>query len=94
MTPSHQTPSEPKDGDDASADLIRDMSADAPPKDLETVKAASDAVAADDAQTPESSKRAQIERRAYALWEADGGHHGRHEEYWRRAEAEIAAEES
>ena len=40
MTPSHQTPSEPKDGDDASADLIRDMSADAPPKDLETVKAA------------------------------------------------------
>lgn len=31
----------------------------------------------------------QVRERAYALWEADGGEHGRHEEHWSRAEHEI-----
>ena len=36
----------------------------------------------------------QIEERAYALWEAEGYPHGRHEEHWHRAAREIAAEET
>jgi Protein of unknown function (DUF2934). len=33
-----------------------------------------------------------IQRRAYALWEADGRPHGQDQAYWFKAVAEIAAE--
>lgn len=32
-----------------------------------------------------------LRERAYQLWEEEGGPHGRHEEHWRRAEAELSA---
>jgi len=41
---------------------------------------------------PERLRR--IEKRAYALWEAEGQPHGRHEEHWRRAAREIETEET
>lgn len=31
----------------------------------------------------------QIELRAYLIWESEGRPHGRHDEHWARAEAEI-----
>lgn len=34
-----------------------------------------------------------IRERAYLLWEADGGPHGRPDEYWYRAAAETATTE-
>ena len=36
----------------------------------------------------------RIEKRAHALWEAEGQPHGRHEEHWRRAAREIETEEA
>jgi Protein of unknown function (DUF2934) len=39
-------------------------------------------------------RRRRIEQRAYALWEAEGHPHGRHEEHWRRAAGEIEAEDT
>jgi len=36
----------------------------------------------------------RIERRAYALWEAEGQPDGRHEEHWHRAMRELEAEEA
>lgn len=33
----------------------------------------------------------QIKRRAYELWEADGRPHGKDQDYWFKAMAEIAA---
>jgi len=41
-----------------------------------------------------SERETRIEERAYALWEAEGHPHGRHEEHWHRAAREIAAEET
>jgi hypothetical protein len=41
-----------------------------------------------------SEKQRRIERRAYALWEAEGQPHGRHEEHWYRAAGEIDSEET
>jgi hypothetical protein len=41
-----------------------------------------------------SEKQRRIEERAYALWEAEGQLHGRHEEHWHRAAREIEAEET
>ena len=41
-----------------------------------------------------SEKQRQIEQRAYALWQAEGRPHGKHEEHWRRAAREIEAEET
>jgi hypothetical protein len=41
-----------------------------------------------------SQKQRRIEERAYALWEAEGQLHGRHEEHWHRAAREIEAEET
>lgn len=38
-------------------------------------------------------RQKRIEQRAYALWEAEGYPHGRHEDHWRRAAYEINAEE-
>ncbi|MDE2183246.1 MAG: DUF2934 domain-containing protein [Alphaproteobacteria bacterium] len=35
--------------------------------------------------------RKQIEVRAYHIWESEGRPHGRSDEHWRRAEAEILA---
>jgi hypothetical protein len=35
----------------------------------------------------------RIRERAHALWEADGHHAGREQEYWLRAEQLIAAED-
>ena len=40
----------------------------------------------------ETHKR--IERRAYAVWEAEGQPHGKHEEHWHFAARQIEAEES
>ena len=34
----------------------------------------------------------RVRLRAYHLWEQDGRPHGRNDEYWRRALAEIQAE--
>ncbi len=74
---------------DSAADLIHDLASKAPAKGLETVKAASDAV---QSQTGDDRK-SRIERRAYELWEASGGHQGSQEDFWYKAEAEIAAED-
>ena len=41
--------------------------------------------------TPE--REARIRERAYHLWAADGGPHGRDREYWERAEELIGMEE-
>jgi hypothetical protein len=41
-----------------------------------------------------SDKQRRIEQRAYALWEAEGQPHGRHEEHWTRAAREIESEET
>jgi hypothetical protein len=40
---------------------------------------------------PEFEER--IRKRAYALWEAEGGAHGREDEYWHRARELIEDEE-
>ncbi len=40
------------------------------------------------------ARDARIKERAYHLWEADGGPHGRHEEYWERASELVRMEES
>jgi len=40
-----------------------------------------------------SDRQRQIEQRAYALWEAEGQPHGKHEEHWHRAAQEIETEE-
>ena len=90
MSPDPKSPDSNAKPDDSAADLIHDLASEAPAKGLETVKAASDAV-----QGQRSGDRnARIERRAYALWEESGGGHGSHEEFWHKAEAEIAAEEN
>jgi len=34
-------------------------------------------------------RQTRVSRRAYELWEQEGGEHGRHEDHWHRAEAEI-----
>lgn len=31
----------------------------------------------------------RVSRRAYELWEQEGGEHGRHEDHWHRANAEV-----
>ena len=31
----------------------------------------------------------RVSRRAYELWEQEGGEHGRHEDHWHRAHAEF-----
>ena len=36
----------------------------------------------------------KIRDRAYALWEAGGGEHGRHEEHWAHAEQDVGREAS
>jgi hypothetical protein len=41
-----------------------------------------------------AEKQMRIERRAYALWQAEGQPDGRHEEHWRRAALEVEAEET
>jgi hypothetical protein len=41
-----------------------------------------------------SERQKRIEERAYALWEAEGRPHGKHEDHWQRATQEIAAEEA
>lgn len=38
-----------------------------------------------------TERERQIEERAYALWEAEGHPHGKHEEHWHRAAREIDA---
>ena len=40
------------------------------------------------------AREAQIKERAYALWEADGGPHGRDLEYWERARELVGMMES
>ena len=42
----------------------------------------------------DSAKQERIRERAYLLWQADGGPHGRAEEYWVRAEAMETASPS
>jgi hypothetical protein len=34
-------------------------------------------------------RQIRVSRRAYELWEQEGGEHGRHEDHWHRANAEI-----
>ncbi len=38
------------------------------------------------------AREARIKERAYHLWEADGGPHGRHDEYWERASELVRME--
>lgn len=38
-------------------------------------------------------KHRLVEQRAYALWQAEGQPHGKHEEHWRQAICEVEAEE-
>jgi hypothetical protein len=42
----------------------------------------------------DAGKNERVERRAYALWKAEGQPEGRHEEHWHRAMREIEAEET
>ena len=37
-------------------------------------------------------REARIKEKAYALWEADGGPHGRSDEYWERARELVGME--
>ncbi|MBX6370492.1 MAG: DUF2934 domain-containing protein [Rhodospirillales bacterium] len=39
------------------------------------------------------TREERVRERAYEIWEQEGRTHGRDAEHWRRAEAEIAAEE-
>ncbi len=39
-------------------------------------------------------RQQRIRERAYHLWEADGSPHGRHDEYWERAQELTGMEES
>ena len=73
-----------------AAGLIHDLANGPPPKSLDTIKAASDAVEGD--KGGGADRRGRIERRAYDLWEA-AGRHGSSEDFWLKAEAEIAGEE-
>jgi Protein of unknown function (DUF2934) len=41
-----------------------------------------------------SERSRRVEERAYALWQAEGQPHGRHEEHWHRAEQQIRTEET
>ena len=34
-------------------------------------------------------RHAEVSRRAYELWEREGGEHGRHDEHWRQANLEL-----
>lgn len=36
----------------------------------------------------------RIRERAHAIWEAEGRPHGRHEEFWARAEEDVRAQEA
>jgi hypothetical protein len=36
----------------------------------------------------------RVRERAYQIWESEGRPEGKSDEYWRRAQAEIAVEES
>ena len=90
MTQDEKT--KPESQGDSAADLIQDLVNGAPAKGLETIKAASDALDAEGRQDAAAQRRSRIERRAYELWEAEGGHHGLHEDFWYKAEAEIARE--
>jgi hypothetical protein len=40
---------------------------------------------------PTGLSRDEIEARAYAIWEAEGRPHGRHEDHWRTAHAELSS---
>ena len=42
----------------------------------------------------QSDRQERITERAYQIWVAEGRVHGRHDEHWRRAEREIAEEET
>jgi DUF2934 family protein len=39
-------------------------------------------------------KHKRIERRAYAVWQAEGQPHGRHEQHWHLAARQVEAEEN
>ncbi|MBV9374721.1 MAG: DUF2934 domain-containing protein [Alphaproteobacteria bacterium] len=41
----------------------------------------------------DTERQKRIERRAYAVWEAEGHPHGRHDEHWQLATGQIEAEE-
>ena len=83
-----QAPSEEHSdgGKDPSAEFVRDLATSAPPKSVETVKAASDA----HEKSGDEGHEERVRRRAYELWEQDGSPHGKHDDYWLRAEAELA----
>ncbi len=42
----------------------------------------------------DEGRQQRIRERAYHLWEADGSPHGRHDEYWERAQELMGMEES
>ena len=42
----------------------------------------------------DEARQQHIRERAYHLWEADGGPHGRQDEYWERAQELVGMEES
>ncbi|MBV8935990.1 MAG: DUF2934 domain-containing protein [Alphaproteobacteria bacterium] len=41
----------------------------------------------------DTNRHKRIEQRAYAVWEAEGYPHGRHDEHWHFAARQIEAEE-
>jgi Protein of unknown function (DUF2934) len=43
---------------------------------------------------PGKSIEDRIRERAYELWEQDGRHSGRSDDYWRQARSEVEAEEA
>ncbi len=79
MTETEKRPSS-DDEPDASADFLRELATSAPPKSVETMKAASDLV----------DREARIKRRAYEMWDHDGRPDGKHHDYWINAEAELS----
>jgi Protein of unknown function (DUF2934) len=42
----------------------------------------------------DTERHKRIERRAYAVWQAEGQPHGKHEEHWHVAARQIDAEEN
>ena len=81
-------------GDDQSGRLVRDLVTSPPPKGLDTVTAASDAANKAGAQGAAEEREHRIRTRAYELWEQDGRASGGPDDFWRRAEAEIAGEDT
>ena len=76
----------PSDAADEDERLTRELEDTFPASDPPSLTEPGDGVAGD----PSADDRLQkIRQRAYEIWLAEGGAHGRHDDHWRRAESEL-----